>query len=297
MNDQFISGLEHVEAIKERTMQVTKLRFTSPMQGLERPDSYGIYRKDNGAWLGTTGKSFRPLPINLLIDAIVEAVVNGLCLDLNTMEYREHYGGEIVEIRFKLATQEIKSRLVGDIVNRYVSFRVGYNGKVKTSLTEIIERLVCLNGMTSNFSQSLGFRNTQNNTIRIISLPNKIEKMIEKGNDFLITFEKSSDVEMTKEMEREFFKQVTGYDIKEYNDLPKKSQNILDAINESVAIEARDTGDTLFSWINGVTRYTTHNLNSRVEYIDDLAKISLNNTALSLNTKAMEFATALVNVN
>jgi len=62
-----------------------------------------------------------------------------------------------------------------------------------------------------------------------------------------------------------FIKKVTGLSAKDYKTMSAQSRTMLDAINRSVAIEMSNTGDNLFSVVNGFTRYATHDKSNKNE--------------------------------
>ena len=76
-----------------------------------------------------------------------------------------------------------------------------------------------------------------------------------------------------------FLTKLTGYDVKEYKDLTTRKRNILDSINAAIGIERANTGANMFSIVNGITRYTTHDLSKGSEeslYYDASAKMNVN---------------------
>ena len=79
---------------------------------------------------------------------------------------------------------------------------------------------------------------------------------------------------------------LTGYDVKAYKDLTTRKRNILDSINTAIGIEKANTGANMFSIVNGITRYTTHDLSKGSKeslYYDASAK---------MNVKALDLAFA-----
>ena len=55
-----------------------------------------------------------------------------------------------------------------------------------------------------------------------------------------------------------FYKNLAGVTLAEEKELSTRKRNIMDAINNSVAIEIQNTGANLFSLLQGGTRYATH---------------------------------------
>ena len=67
-------------------------------------------------------------------------------------------------------------------------------------------------------------------------------------------------VKVTDTKVQEFICNLLGFKPAELNERSTRTRNIFDAINASAAIEMSNTGKNLFSLLQGVTRYTTHDL-------------------------------------
>jgi hypothetical protein len=122
-------------------------------------------------------------------------------------------------------------------------------------------RLWCTNG-AKNWKKDvdLSLKNTVKNQAKIMYFTNEIVKASEQINDHVKLLNESVKKRIVQSDIDKFLSELTGYDVKEYSELTARKRNILDAINQSVAIEMQNTGANLFSLLQGVTRYTTHNL-------------------------------------
>jgi hypothetical protein len=272
-------------------LQAKKIQLHSGIDGFDSPEAFGIYKHTGGKPLGVVGSQFEPMNLQLFLDAIQHSVLNsGIDLDLTKLTYNEYYGGSKIAFRLPYKKYEIKTPMVGDTLETSLEFRTGFDGKTKMSLGFYSLRLWCANG-AKNWKKDvdLAMKNTQGNVSKIAYFTSEIvkaaamtESHVELLNNAALKSIRQADID-------KFMTDLTGYDVKEYNDLTTRKRNILDAINQSVAIEMQNTGNNLFSLLQGVTRYTTHNLAE-----GDIESI-LYARANDLNTKAHELVFAELN--
>ena len=291
----FLETLEtqanHIETLKTEVLQAKKIKLHTGLEGFNSPDAYGIYKHTGGDALGVVGNNFQPMDLQLFLDAIQHSVLNsGIDLDLTKLTYNEYYGGSKIAFRLPYKKYEIKTPMVGDTLETSLEFRTGFDGKTKMSLGFYSLRLWCANG-AKNWRKDvdLAMKNTQGNVSKIAYFTNEIvkaaamtESHVELLNNAALKSIRQADID-------KFMTDLTGYNVAEYNDLTTRKRNILDAINQSVAIEMQNTGNNLFSLLQGVTRYTTHNLAE-----GDIESI-LYARANDLNTKAHELVYAELN--
>lgn len=285
------SQANHIETLKSQVLQAKKIQLHSGMAGFNSPDAYGIYKHTGGDVLGVVGKDFSPMDLQLFLDAIEYSVLNsGLDLDLNKLTYNEYYGGAKIAFRLPMKKYEIATPMVGDVLETSLEFRTGFDGKTKMSLGFYSLRLWCANG-AKNWRKDvdLAMKNTQGNTSKIAYFTNEIVKVAAMTEQHVQMLNKAALKQVKQSEIDAFMTELTGYNVAEYNDLTTRKRNILDAINEAVAIEMQNTGANLFSLLQGVTRYTTHNVAE-----GDMAKI-LYARANELNTKAHELVHAELN--
>lgn len=278
---------DNIENIKEQILRPKMLKLHTGMEGFDSPDVFGVYRHDGGSPLGVVGNRYKPMDLELMLDSIVASVMEcDIDLDLSKLEYKEYLGGKKVAFILPLPTKEIKgSPMVGDIIERRLEFRTGFDGLTKSTITEYYNRLWCANGCSHPHQQTLGFKNTLNNHVKIYNLCNYIMDTVQEGEAFLTRLGQLSEIKFTAKQKDEFIRKVTGFGFEEYKDLNTRKRNILDAINESVAIEANNTGNNMFSLVNGITRYVTHNKAEK-----DEEAVIYNTTNQKLTNKALTLA-------
>ncbi len=292
MLEKFENQNTKIESIRSGMIQPKKIQLHSGIEGFDSPDAFGIYRHTGGQALGVVGKVFQPMDLNVLLDSIVLSV-SECCeseIDIEILKYNEYKGGSRVVFEMPLrATQEIKgSPMVGDIVSSSIMVQTGFDGYTKTSVSFISYRLWCTNGATRKSAIDVSFKNTTNNHSKVFYLTNElitcikdVEGYVEQLGTFVKKQVKQSEIDA-------YLTKVTGYNVKDYADLTTRKRNILDKINQSVAIEMQNTGNNLFSLYNGITRYTTHDL------AGGSTEELLYSNASKINASALDFATVMM---
>jgi hypothetical protein len=256
------NGASHIEALKSKVIKAKKIQLVCPLEGFESPDSFGIYRNTGGKPLGVVGKVFIPTDLELLLDAIQHSVLSsGIDLDITKLEYREYYGGSKVAFVLPYKKYEIQSPMVGDILETSLDFRTGFDGKTCANLNFSTLRLWCANGAKS-FQKDieLDFKNTANNQAKILYFTDELIKTVNGVDRYVGMLNNASKKSIKQSQIDAFLTTLTGYNVKEYNDLTTRKRNILDSINRAIVTEIQNTGASYFSLLQGITRYTTHDL-------------------------------------
>lgn len=259
----------HIENLKNQVIQPKKILLGAPgNQPLESAiflppnDTYGIYRHTGGKPLGVVGEQFEPMNLQLFLDAILQSfLMSGINVDLTKLTYTEYCGGSKVVLRLPFKKRELKTKLVGDIIETYFDFRTAFDGSQKSIGAFWINRLFCTNGATrSEKAVDMTKKNTKRNTAKIMYFPNEIIKVAESIEQYGDNLDKAAQIPVTQLEIDAFFKSITGMNPKEYADMTTRSRNIFDSIQQSIATEFQTTGANLFSLLQGFTRYTTHEL-------------------------------------
>ena len=281
----------HIENLKTQVLQAKKIQLHTGLEGFNSPEAFGIYKHTGGNALGVVGNQFEPMDLHLFLDSIQHSVLNsGIDLDLTKLTYNEYYGGSKIAFRLPFKKYEIKTPMVGDVLETAMEFRTGFDGKTKMSLGFYSLRLFCANG-AKNWRKDVdvAMKNTQGNVSKIAYFASEIikvaamtEQHVEMLNTAALKQIKQADI-------NRFITELTGHDVAEYNEMKTRTRNIVDSINEAVAIEMQNTGTTLFSLLQGVTRYTTHNIAG-----GEIEKI-LYSRANDINARAHELVYAELN--
>lgn len=248
-----------VEEIKAQLFDVKKIQLHTGMEGFESPTAFATYKHTGGNALGVVGKDFEPTQPSFILDNFTDALVD--CnADLSSLEYKELKGGSRVMFSANIGTFAYKNlRGFNDEMITRVNIITGFDGSTKTSMFLSTYRMVCANGMKSWRTEfEVSFKNTKGNIGKVNHLTHDVAKAINSQSNYKEFLQSLTKREITKKEHNEYIKRVTGIDATQYNELTTRSRNILDKINQAVAIEQREAGATAWALLNGITRYTNH---------------------------------------
>jgi hypothetical protein len=256
--DSISNEFKNIDAIRQRLIQPKKLKLHSGIEGFNSPDAYGIYRHTGGEALGVVGKQYEPADLDLFLTGIVEsAIATGL--DLSKLTYNEYCGGSKIIFDIPLQDFDIPSPMVGDTLATKLQFKTGFDGLTKVSLGFYAYRLWCANGAKSwKKDIGLSYKNTANNHAKSMAYSHEILKAIANVNEYQNSLKTLIETPVTAKQAEAFYLKLTGTSLQDAKEISTRRRNIMDAINNSVAIEMQNTGANLFSLLQGATRYTTH---------------------------------------
>jgi hypothetical protein len=256
--DSISNEFKNIDVIRQRLIQPKKIQLHSGIDGFNSPDAYGIYRHTGGEALGVVGKQYEPADLDLFLTGIVEsAIATGL--DLSKLTYNEYCGGSKIIFDIPLQDFDIPSPMVGDTLATKLQFKTGFDGLTKVSLGFYAYRLWCANGAKSwKKDIGLSYKNTANNHAKTMAYSHEILKAIANVNEYQNSLKTLIETPVTNAQAEAFYLKLTGTSLQDAKEISTRRRNIMDAINNSVAIEMQNTGANLFSLLQGATRYTTH---------------------------------------
>lgn len=284
------SDFNAVNIIEEKLFDVRKIQLHTGMEGFNSPNSFGMYKGTGGDSMGTVGKDFTPQQPKMLFASLVECVRSNDQIDLSAMKYHEMKGG--AKVRFEMPIGRVSFKNIrGQEDESLVSLNLqtGFDGLTKTSLYLSTFRLVCTNGMKASITEfTTSFKNTQGNVGKAVTLCNDLSKGVAQMPKLDEMYKYLNTVSVNQAQVDEFLTKVTGYNVKDYNELNLRSRNILDKINESVALEFGRTGASAFGLLNGITHYTNH-----VAKGSENSDFAFIGGGMGMNDKALKFALEL----
>ena len=118
--------------------------------------------------------------------------------------------------------------------------------------------------------------------------------MIDKADDYLERIRLFDSAEITRKDLDTYLTKVFGYNNSDRAELTKVKVERLDAIMESMEIEFKRSGETVWGMLNGVTHFTNHvaDTKNRLDYMQVGAGFLTNNKAQKV---ALEMAEAILN--
>jgi hypothetical protein len=223
-------------------------------------DSYGTYRTNDLKVL-KTGFSARYLPIQNIDAFSVISSIQEIKDDVSIKSMGHLNGKPFAKLNF--GTMDIDSRKnakKGDVVNKYVYFINSFDGTSSLKFQVFLERLVCLNGMTSNAqTDSWSFSHTINASKKVTGLVDTLKIIdgvfIQTEANYNALASKSIDSKMVDDVLNELF--PLDESKKRLNTISTKTQDIIKEYYNDCDNGFIPKG-TAWALYNGITRYLTH---------------------------------------
>lgn len=250
----------NVETIKSQLFEVQNVPLYTNIDKFTPPNAFGIYKTTGGEPFGVLGKDFTPQQPTALFDSFVQCLIDNTDADLSKVQYHEMKGGAKIRFSVPLKTMEF-TNLRGQKDENIVSLNIqtGFDGYTATTLYLSMFRMVCTNGMKINTTEfKTKFKNTIGNVGKIQLLCDDVTKAMDKTDNLLELVDKLDKVEITTKRKNEFIKKVLGYNLEDKDQLTTRKRNILQSIEDSIALEISLSGGNLWGLVNGITRYTNH---------------------------------------
>lgn len=251
-----------VEELRTKLPEIKKIQLHSGVEGFNSPNNYGIYKSTGGDCLGVSKGSYTPVNLSMFLDVIVNSITeSNLDVNVDQIEYKEYKGGKKVTFSIPLKKYEIETPMKGDILESKLLFTTGFDVNTKSSLGFSTLRVWCSNGAKSWKSDyALSYKNTKNNVDKYMLFTEQIIKTVTDVEEYVKFLGNLSKKSITQSQLDDFYMNMFGVNRNNYHEAHKRSQNIFDRINQAVAIEQQNTGNNAFSLLQGITRYTSHEL-------------------------------------
>lgn len=286
-----LSGNANMQAIKNQLFDVVKVPLITNLEGFEAPNNFGMYKAEGGNCLGVVGKDYTPTPSKLLFEQFEDCLYD-TDADFNKVKYLELKEGRKIVFEAPIKNMGFRN-MVGkeDELIVKVNLSTGYDGLTKTSLFVSVYRLICSNGMKAwNTEFNVAFKNTQGNVGKASSLCADVAKAIDSTERYGDLIKQLNKTEVSVADTQEFLKRVLGYNNSMLDEVSTRGRNILDAVQESIAIEFSRTGATAWGLVNGITHYTNHVVNTK----EDRDSYLLVGSGMKLNDTAQRVALSLI---
>jgi phage/plasmid-like protein (TIGR03299 family) len=228
-----------------------------------KTDCTGIFRNDNGEWLGTVSGKYTPYQNFQLAETIVGAS-EGFGLDVSR-------GGVLSGGRKVYLQTELKTEFIGKSdVKRFITALNSHNGSSSIGFGSSNTVVVCQNTFYKAYKDINKFRHTASASDRIKLAMTDLRRAIELDEKLMKNFKVMSDTPLRDEVFASILKKCFDADLdsKKGTITPQKVKQ-LERINQAISTELELEGATLWGLFNGVTRFTNHysNTKNKVEHV------------------------------
>ena len=219
--------------------------------------SSGIFRNDNGGWLGTVSERYTPYQNHQLAETIVLAS-NGIGLDVSR-------GGVLGNGKKVFLQTELTPEYIGKSgVKRFITALNSHNGTTSIGFGSSNTVVICQNTFYKAYREINKFRHTATASERIKLAMQDLRRAIELDEKLMKNFKIMADTPVSDEIFANILKKCfdANPDAKRSEETPQKIKQ-LEMVNKAVSTELDLEGATLWGLFNGVTRYTNHYTRSK----------------------------------
>lgn len=264
--------------------------FTQDGRGTE---SFGLFRNDNGQWLGAVGARYEVMQNATLAEMMIEASAG---VDLEITRGGHLAGGRRIYLQAGLPDEYIgKSG-----VKRFITALNSHDGSTSIAFGSTNTVVVCQNTFYKAFrsAQMNKYRHTANAEQRLREAVADLRAALDAEAGMIANFHRMADTRLTDEAAEgilsKILKKSFNVDLNgKKDDLSTRKKNQLNALNTSIERELRDEGATLWGLFNGVTRYTNHTAAPKDDKLDYL----MTGTGASINGTAYDEIMTWINAN
>ena len=214
-------------------------------------NSFGIFRNDSGAWLGTVGDRYTTIQNKDLAEIIVKI--------------QSEFGGKIRGGSFKNGAKVYYQNSLPDhVINehkikRFITCLNSHDGSGSVCFGASNTVVICDNQFHYMSRELESFRHTSNAETRLKLAVENFKKQLDKEQHIMNTFDKMNEVQLDKNIVsmviENMFNVKRDDDIK---DISTRKHNQMVSFDNVCAKELNEKGSTLWGLFNAVTHYTNH---------------------------------------
>jgi len=238
-------------------LEASGLNWTVTKESLTTNDgketeSFGIFRSDNQAWLGTMGNRYVPMQNYELAETIIQASEG---LELPTQRGGLFAGGKKVFLQVQLPTEVIG---MGG-VKRWITATNSHDGSTAIGFGSTSQVIKCSNTFHTAHKGLDKFRHTESASARVQNAMQDLRKAMQLDQGLMDDFKRMADIQLKDEMIESVIRKMFKVDPMTRKDVVStRKLNQVDAFAQSLTTEVNLEGKTLWGLFNGVTRYTNH---------------------------------------
>ena len=283
------------QSIQEKTfslLESTNLNWTVSKEELvskdgKQTETFGIFRNDSNAWLGSVGNRYTPLQNWELAETIVGATEG---IGLETTRGGEIDGGKKVYLQAALPSMYIGK----SSISRWITALNSNDGSSSIGFGSTSQVVICQNTFHRAYKDLDKFRHTESAKSRIETAMNDLRKALNLDEILMGNFKKMADIELKDEMVERVIRKLFTIDAHtDKKDVSSRKLNQVTAFADALQTEINLEGKTIWGLFNAVTRYTNHvaapkDENDKLHYLVSGGGYRINNLAFD---EVMKFVT------
>lgn len=264
----------------------------------ETTGSYGMFRSDTKAWLGTAKAQYQPMNNSTIVEHLLDATDS---LNLELKKGGMFSGGSKVYYQIELPTDYIgKSN-----IKRYITAINSHDGSTSIALGSSNVVVVCQNTFYKAYREMEKVRHTVTASARVQLIASNLRDTITMDEKLMTTFKRMADMPMKDEIVERLVKKLFAKTetTDKLADLPTRTKNNVELFANNLETEINLEGKTIWGLFNAVTRHTNHttapkNEEKKSQYLMSGSGMRTNNLAydelmqwVEENTATLHFVT------
>ncbi len=214
-------------------------------------ETYGLFRSDNGNWLGSVGNRYEVMPNSELAEIMV-----GI---------QARFGGEILggslqggkKIYYQMTLP--KERIGNDVIKRNITCLNSHDGTSSIGFGSTNVVVSCSNMFHRAMKDLSKFRHTMSASERLAIAVDEFQKALDTDRALMDDFQKMSQIQIDETILEKVMGSVFNVDMKsKVSDNSTRKRNQISQFETALAKETREKGGTLWGLFNAVTYYTNH---------------------------------------
>lgn len=247
-------------------------------------ETYGLFRSDNGNWLGSVGNRYEVMPNSELAEIMV-----GI---------QSRFGGEILggslqggkKIYYQMTLPS--ERIGNDVIKRNITCLNSHDGTSSIGFGSTNVVVSCQNMFHRAMRDLAKFRHTMSASERLAIAVSEFQKALDTDRALMDDFQKMSQIQIDETILEKVMGSVFNVDMQsKVSDNSTRKRNQISQFETALAKETREKGGTLWGLFNAVTYYTNHlEKKQDLNYLMYGSGYKKNLTAFNTIKKYMEIA-------
>ena len=234
--------------------KANKIPLVANVDGQElHTETFGMFRSDNNAWLGSVGNQYTPMQNVTLAETIVD-LADRFHNDVNDLRGGIFGDGQRVFYQLSLKDQEIGP----DTLKRNITCLNSHNGSSSIGFGSTNTVISCSNTFHKAMKDLSKFRHTESADARLRLAVAEFQRAMDDDEVLMERFKRFTEVRIDDTILERVTSNVFGVDSlnSKYEDVSTRKKNQISSFTNGLKKEIDSKGATLWGLFNGVTYYT-----------------------------------------
>ncbi len=242
------------------------------------PNYRGVYNGDNSP-ICIVNRTFPLLQPSKAFE-YVDALKNELGMDFDKAGLTR--GGRRMFISLRKTNAVIIDPKVGDTMDEVIYFWTGFDGSTMNSFTQMLERLVCANGMVAMDVQSgTRVKHSKQQEGKLENYVNEVTGIQHVYQETTDAIQRLADTKVNHKGAKEVINRL-------FKGESKRAENIREDVFSRFTNGQGNRGETAWDLLNGITEYQNHGKSHRSSRVSDVAENRFTSLTLGADANLMQ---------